>query len=127
MSYERLCKTCKHWQREKDDGYDDIVNPPDPATFDKDYDATEEMIRAKWGHVVRHCKHPKIVFYQRPEINAAAVVDGSNYTASLLTGEQFGCVLHEAADPGAATKSQPKMAGVVDKPGSDVPFKIIFP
>lgn len=86
------CVTCKWWQ-EEEDRYNTVVNPPDPITYDQL--ETEDEIRAKWGHAVRHCKNPKILFYQRPEINAAAVVDGSNYHAALLTAEQFGCVLHE--------------------------------
>ena len=86
------CVTCKWWL-EEEDRYNSIVNPPDPVTYDQC--ETEEEIRAKWGHTVRHCKHPKILFYQRPEIDAAAVMDGSEYMARLLTSEQFGCVLHE--------------------------------
>lgn len=55
-------------------------------------------IAAKWRHNVRFCKHPKLEFCQRPERNALAVIDGSEYYAALLTGEDFGCVLHEIKD-----------------------------
>jgi hypothetical protein len=34
---------------------------------------------------------------QRPQIDGACVVDGSEYRAELITGEQFGCVLFEPA------------------------------
>jgi hypothetical protein len=36
-------------------------------------------IAAKWRHNVRFCKHPKLEFCQRPERNALAVIDGSEY------------------------------------------------
>jgi hypothetical protein len=47
-----------------------------------------------FGYRVRECKNPKIVFYQRPEHDGAAVCDGSEFAAELLTAEDFGCVLH---------------------------------
>ena len=88
------CATCRYWQEDEERRYHSVINPPDPVTYEQC--KTEEEIAAKWGHRVRYCAHPKILFYQRPEIDAAAVVDGSEYDASLLTAEQFGCVLHES-------------------------------
>lgn len=88
------CLTCKYWQNSKSAvRYGSITNPPDPATYVEC--KTEEETKKKWGFLVRCCEHPKVVFYERPEINGAAVVDGSNFSATLLTAEGFGCVLHE--------------------------------
>jgi hypothetical protein len=89
------CLTCKWWREDKDH-YNDIVNPYDPDTYERC--KSEDEIRAKWGHAVRHCTHPKILFYQRPAIDGAAVMDGSEYMARLRTSEQFGCVLHERGE-----------------------------
>jgi hypothetical protein len=87
------CKTCKHWQL-KENRYNDIVFPYDPETHEKLSD-DETVIR--FGYRVRYCTHPKVLFYERPDINGAAVCDGSEYMAELLTAEEFGCVLHEEA------------------------------
>lgn len=89
----QTCKTCKHWQQDKRRDCT-ICFPYHPGTLDQLED--EDAVVALFGHRVRECKHPKVLFYQRPEIDGAAVVDGSEYAASLLTAEQFGCVLHEA-------------------------------
>lgn len=88
------CKTCKWWLLgEEPDRYDSVIFPADPVTHEQEFD--EEKNAAKWGHRVRRCHHPRVLFYQRPDRDAAAVCDGSEYAASLLTGEDFGCVLHE--------------------------------
>lgn len=90
------CETCKFWQLDNEDRtyLHPIVFPYHPG---KDFEQcqTEEEVVAAFGYRVRYCTNPKIVFYQRPEINAATVVDGSEYRAALLTAEKFGCVLHE--------------------------------
>lgn len=88
------CKTCKHWKLTKVYGCcEDLISPPDPVTYIRC--KNEEEIKQKWGTVVRCCEHPKIVFCQRPSIDGAAVVDGSEFFAKLITAENFGCVLHE--------------------------------
>lgn len=89
----QTCKTCKHWLIAKEDRADDLISPYDPVTYKRE--ETEEAIAAKWGHNVRYCKHPKLQFYQRPDKDGLAVIDGSDYYAALLTGEDFGCILHE--------------------------------
>ncbi len=89
----KTCKQCRHWRLDKDSRSSDVIFPPDPVTYEREED--EERNAKKWGHKVRKCCHPKIIFYQRPEKNAAAICDGSEYRAELLTSEDFGCVLHE--------------------------------
>lgn len=90
------CKTCKHWVLGEDDEYNRLIFPYNPT---KNYEQceTEEEAAALFGGRVRRCRHPKLLFYQRPEINGAAVMDGSEYKAELVTGEEFGCVNHELA------------------------------
>lgn len=85
------CKTCRHWR--KQDPHDhrgaDIAEPVDPDTFEKMQTVFE----------VRACKHPKLLFCERPLENPGfAVADGSTYFAALYTTEEFGCVLHEAGE-----------------------------
>jgi hypothetical protein len=79
------CKTCKHWI--KDDGRgDSMTSPCDPDTY-------EPM---EMPFEVRECKHPKLLFCERPVENPGfAVADGSTYFAALYTTEEFGCVMHE--------------------------------
>lgn len=89
------CKTCKWWQLGEDDRYGRVLFPEDPETYEQELD--EEKNAARWGHRARRCRHPRLLFYQRPDRDAAAVCDGSQYKAALLTGEDFGCVLHEVA------------------------------
>lgn len=48
---------------------------------------------------LRSCTSPKIRFYERPEQDGAAVLDGSTYMALLITAENFGCVQWEAEVP----------------------------
>lgn len=91
----RTCKDCKHWKKGEDyDEGDKVARPYHPVTFDPQ---TEEKTVETYGYAVRYCEHPKILFYERPEIDGAAVVDGSDYFAALLTAESFGCILHEEA------------------------------
>jgi hypothetical protein len=89
------CKTCKYWVIPEDDyRCMDVISPHDPVTYEQE--ENEDAIAAKWGYRVRQCQHPKLEFCQRPEQNSFATIDGSEYYAKLLTGEDFGCVLHEA-------------------------------
>ena len=92
---QQRCATCKHWQ-EPNEKYDLILYPFHPGTCERT--KTEEEAANVFGHRVRYCRNPKVEFYQRPKIDGAAVVDGSEYRAELITGEEFGCVLHEAKD-----------------------------
>jgi hypothetical protein len=50
------------------------------------------------GYEVRECKSPLLRWFATPGPNEAALVDGSEYYAALLTGEAFGCVNHESDD-----------------------------
>ena len=89
----KICKNCKFWSKEKQhERYDKIMIPFDPVTYD---DLTEEETINLFGYLAGYCVNDKIVFFQRPEINGAAVCDGSEYKACLITGEKFGCVLWE--------------------------------
>lgn len=88
------CKTCKHWVLGEDDKYNSIIFPYNPAD-DYMQCETEEEAAELFGHKVRRCRNPKLLFYQRPEINGAAVMDGSEYKAELITGEEFSCINHE--------------------------------
>lgn len=86
------CKTCKHWQLEED-RYNNVLHPWDEEKGD---DLTPEEVAQKFGHAVRYCTSPKIVFYEYPPHSDGAVVfDGSEYFAKLGTAQDFGCVLHE--------------------------------
>lgn len=87
------CETCRHWLITEDDRYSTVLFPHHPGSFRPM--KTEAEVVAVFGHLVRRCRHPKVLFYQRPDRDGAAVFDGSEYAADLLTGERFGCVLHE--------------------------------
>lgn len=90
------CKTCKWWEKHDDNEIDQFCNPEDPVTYE--WHRTEEETLKRFGYIVRKCQNPKIFFYERPEINAASVIDGSGYLAKLITAEQFGCSLWEKLD-----------------------------
>ena len=89
----QTCKTCKHWiSLEGSDYFADkraarVCQPIDPDTY-------EPMAL---GYEVRECKSPLLRWFETPEPNEAALVDGSEYYAALLTGQDFGCVNHEEA------------------------------
>lgn len=81
------CKTCKHWT-EGARHWDEILHPIDGDTLEP-METTFE---------VRMCKHPQLLFCERPlERTTFAVADGSQYMANLYTAEEFGCLLHEEA------------------------------
>ena len=88
------CKTCKWWRNTQGDwrGFD-VRLPIDPATDDPC--ETEEDVVKVFGYAVRRCENPRIRFYEFPDRNGCALVDGSEYHAHLETAEYFGCVLHE--------------------------------
>lgn len=79
------CRTCKHW-RMPDQEWERIIAPIDPDTYE----------RMKLPDEVRECRHPMLLFCERPlEPNGFAVADGSEYMAALYTAHEFGCVRHE--------------------------------
>ncbi len=84
------CQTCKWWG-DVHDRYSEVCNPYNPATYDP---LSDEEVMKLYGYAVKTCKSPKVLFYQHPEKDGAAVCDGSQYTASLKTAEYFGCVQH---------------------------------
>ncbi len=89
------CETCQYWLLGEESRYSRVIFPEDPETGDQEED--EDKNAAKWGYKVRRCKHPRLLFYQRPDKDAAAVCDGSEYRAELLTGPDFGCRLYTPA------------------------------
>jgi len=95
------CKTCQFWRfaRAQEDwnAGEYGIFPCDPVTYEPA--ATLEAVRARWGYLVAYCVHPKLLFYQRPAQDAAAVYDGSGYDGTLITGEDFGCRLHTPREP----------------------------
>ena len=88
---DKICATCKYWEEPVDlDRYDEIIFP---YRVDGSYKSvqSEEEAAAMFGHRVRRCSSPKILFYQRPAIDGATVCDGSEFKAVLITGERFSC------------------------------------
>jgi len=48
---------------------------------------------------VRECRHPSLVYFERPvERDGFGVSDGSNYWAGLFTAEDFGCIRHASQE-----------------------------
>ena len=89
------CKNCQYWQTDET-RYNDAIDPDyNPATL-SDWASNEEK-QQFFPYEVRYCKHPKVLFYQRPESNGAAVFDGSEYSAYLTTGPDYGCVNFECS------------------------------
>ena len=90
------CKDCHHWQKDEN-RYNRAIDPEyNPVTGDEW--ASDEEKRQFFPDTVRYCKHPKVVFYQRPDSNGVAVFDGSEYMAYLATGQDYGCVNFEPAN-----------------------------
>lgn len=92
------CATCRHWREvwpgsrgPKDARYDDRVPelfPTDPLTYEP-LPLTFRVgacVAPRMRHVEALCAADEAVAW-----------DGSDYMASLWTGEAFGCVLHEPA------------------------------
>lgn len=85
------CSTCKHWRAPEHDGHTELVCSP--------IDTDGDWLPMPMPFEVRRCASPKLQMFERPLTpDAASVVDGSNYRAALVTGPDFGCVHHEAAD-----------------------------
>lgn len=87
------CVTCRYWKLSKEYPEVDFIYPYHPTTYDRADNITE--VKSTWGHLVGVCTSPHVLFYERPTKNGATVMDGSQYMARLVTGEDFGCVLHE--------------------------------
>ena len=93
------CKTCAWWfSSEPDkDGFranyavDEVVHGLNPVTFEM-YSADDSA--RLFGHQVNQCHSPNLRFYERPIRNGCAVLDGSQYFATLVTGEDFSCAQH---------------------------------
>lgn len=90
MSDIPRCKTCKHWTRPSDTAgrfIDEMCKPIDQDTY-------EPMNR---GFEARVCQQPTQTFCETPvERDGFGLADGSDYTATLVTAEDFGCVRHES-------------------------------
>lgn len=90
------CKTCKWWREsDKDDyaNYDTILFPYRPDTMVQTKNEAEQI--EVYGHLIRYCENPKMFFSNHRAIDFAAPIYDGGETASLITGEEFGCVLHE--------------------------------
>ena len=74
----QTCKTCKHWKESKQNF---------SFEFSEDYVPTDYQIR--------RCKNPKMQYNEQPLRNTASPHDYGGYKADFVTGEDFGCVLHE--------------------------------
>jgi len=80
----KICQECNWWRDDEPEEWDPLLHPVD-------VDTCERMVMP-W--VIRECKCPDILFYDRPvKRNQATVQDGSEYFARLCTGPDFGCVL----------------------------------
>jgi hypothetical protein len=84
------CKTCRFWvpgeEREKErNASHPSFSLRDPVTYERIDPQPFE---------VRYCASPKLRDYERPEIDGAATVDGSEYFSALATGPDFGCIHH---------------------------------
>lgn len=82
---EGRCKTCRWWgAHDGEDGWRvGQLRVRDPVTY--------EVVDPQ-PFEVRLCGSPAIRFYERPAIDGAALLDGSEYMALFVTGEDFGCV-----------------------------------
>lgn len=91
VSELRLCATCRWWSNAADSSMDPAseLAVRDPITY--------ELVDPQ-PFELRVCTSPKVRFYERPERDGAAVVDGSEYFARLVTGPEFGCARWEAAN-----------------------------
>lgn len=88
------CKTCRYWKApdsNSNPNEQDICGPLDPDTY-------KPTAR---GFETRICRHPSQAYFEAPvRADCFALTDASQFFASLATGENFGCVLHEVAKDG---------------------------
>jgi hypothetical protein len=94
------CGTCRWWQTGSKDYHRDEtqLEVRDAVTFERVEPQPFEL---------RQCKHPKLRFYERPEIDGAALLDGSEFFATLVAGPHWGCVNHEQLRGGNADAPSP--------------------
>ncbi len=80
-----ICKNCKHWKpdKEHDYRYAHLLYVLNPETYKKEIE------------LARFCENPKVLFYETPPKDGVSVVDGSEYLAKMITGEEYGCVNFE--------------------------------
>ena len=81
----KICKNCRFWAVNKEDynPHNDIIEPLDPDTYKP----------MKMPFEVKVCMSDNITWFERnPNSNGVSLVDGSDYYARMLTGENFGCV-----------------------------------
>lgn len=78
------CKSCRWWREQEGLG----KGPGDLALRNP---VTYELIEPQ-PFELRECHSPKVRFFERPEQDGAALLDGSEYYAVLVTGPDFGCV-----------------------------------
>ena len=89
------CKTCKFWTiPEEYMGALELAAPRSPMDeWVHVIDAAKQC--ELFGYATAYCTSPNIKFYERPNKDGASVADGSEYMAVFITGEDFGCTLHE--------------------------------
>ena len=81
----RKCKDCKFWEF-------------DPEKYEVGQDVFS-LVDENNNWIIKpgfkYCKNPKLLFYDAPDLDGACVVDGSQFRAGLITGQDFGCVNFE--------------------------------
>jgi hypothetical protein len=104
MSEERermKCANCRYWSStDHRKLYPDIAPLENLEVRDQ---VTCERVEPQ-PFELRACLSPKVRFYERPEVDGAAVVDGSEYMGYLITGPEFGCT---AFEPAASSSERP--------------------
>jgi hypothetical protein len=99
----KTCRSCRWWKEYDNDdenssiGVRNVTVGNHPVTYDV---LSESQAAQLHGYLVRQCVNPKLLFYERPSRNALAILDGSQYFAALVTGEDFGCVSHDEQSGG---------------------------
>lgn len=110
IDYPR-CRTCKWWRDDNEKGPSVMATERgdmmanlgerlkdealEQARYLDENDPAYAELRARFPEV-RVCSHPKLVFYEMPLRDGAAVLDGSGYKAQLVPAEDYGCVNHES-------------------------------
>jgi hypothetical protein len=80
------CATCVHWR----DSQKHHRGPRDLAVLGPDYRPVTPQ-----PFELHECLSPKVRFYERPEVDGVALMDGSEFFATMVTGPDFGCIHHE--------------------------------
>ena len=92
----KKCNTCRWWLHVENRYISEVDPDVNPITL-KRFKTLEEKKKC-YVHEVRYCTHPKVLFYRRPSADGRAVFDGSMYQAFIATGQDFGCINHEAIE-----------------------------